>query len=124
MGIHTDRMAQDLEAAVPLSPRHNISSPRLVPLSARVPSRRRIRLLKQLDSWMPYRLWVPAVSFLVVFLVCITLDVPQKARRTAQFNAIMPPDFAAANLSVELLPDLLMRLLLWMLTWRSFIELT
>ena len=61
-----------------------------VPLSARILSGRRTRLLTQLDSWMPYRLWVPAVAGLVVFLACIILDVPDKAQRTAQYNVRRP----------------------------------
>jgi len=79
--------------------------------------RRRARLLNALDNWLPYRLWIPPIIFLLVFWVNILLDFPHKAARIEYFNTIMPADFVAANLSANISTDLLMPLLLWTGLW-------
>ena len=125
-----DSSAEDLEAdgsSLSVPPSSDAEG------SPRSRRRKRDRLLNALDAWLPYRLWIPPIIFLLVFWLNILLDYPHKAARIEYFNVpclhrslaasqmsvqgIMPPDFVAANLSADIMTDLVLRLFLWTGLW-------
>jgi len=59
---------------------------------------------------------------LAYFCLNILLNFTHRAARIAYFNGIMPPDFAAANLTADGMTDLAMPLILWTGLWWFFFE--